>query len=429
MARILWGKDEVDVIVREYPSKGPHYCLEKLPGRSLRAIHSKAVELKIKTDYVEGEWAPDQIEILREHYPAVGAAGCQGLLPGRSLRAIRSKASVLGIGYRGLKSVWTDDEINTLRMHYPQEGAVGCLKRLSGRTHRAVAHKAQQMGLKMTVSDEPALTVVNALWHVEKGSKRHKKISQDTLSDVFWTTSEEAILKEHYPTHGTRYCMKLLPGRSADAIYAKAKLLDLKGAPRSVKGRRRYPESSGVDAEIRHAYSTLKQPRKGFVRELAARVGRPEQWVRKRAHAMGLTAIRLKEPKWSEEEERLLATLVREGLNPKQIRGAMLREGGYRRSLGAIVQRVSRRLGLGFENDPEETGRYNLGQVATLMGVARTTVERWILKHGLVAKHASGDVAWEVKRESLRRWIIDNPMNIDLCKVDKFWFIELVGRG
>ncbi len=53
-------------------------------------------------------------------------------------------------------------------------------------------------------------------------------LPSERVSEIYWSTSEERILRQHYPAGGSRACAPLLPRRSKRSIGKRAHLLGLK---------------------------------------------------------------------------------------------------------------------------------------------------------------------------------------------------------
>ncbi len=245
----------------------------------------------------------------------------------------------------------------------------------------------------------------------------------------FWTTREEKILAETYPTGGVTACLKALPGRSASAIYGHAHELGIKGPVASKPDfrRQRWTSSDAIDAVIRRAYQ--KNPAKCDILRCAKALGRPRWWVSKRAAKLGLVTPRFKEPEWTQAEIDLALTHAHKDLETIRRK---LKSAGYARTTTAIKVKLVRE---GAER--EDPDHFTANRLAPLMGVDCKTVTGWILKGLLRAKkrgtartEAQGGGQWWIHRRDVRAFIIDNAAVVDIRKVDKFWFIDLLaGRA
>lgn len=245
----------------------------------------------------------------------------------------------------------------------------------------------------------------------------------------FWTTTELAAIREHYPTGGITALEPLLPGRTRTAIYQQARIMGLKSL-RQDPVRGSWPNTPEVDEAIRAAHAT--PPKKGDIAKLAKRLGRPEWSISKRARELGLVTPRFREAPWSDAELKILEETTE--LTPERARLRM-RAAGFERSATAIVVK-RKRQGI---RQPERHGAHSASEVARLLGYDPSTAKRWIHKGLLKAKAIKADRAdriateWEVTDRDLREFIIQNPMAIQLRRIPAAhqpWFIELLtGRG
>lgn len=247
----------------------------------------------------------------------------------------------------------------------------------------------------------------------------------------FWTTTELAIMRRVYPTQGVAGAMAALPGRSAGAIYQRAGIMALR-APATIARwqagqtvRHRWAGSEHIDAVIRRRYpGCIKRL---DVARLAQSLNRPRWWVSKRAAALGLVAPRFKEPDWSAAELEIVHTGAH--LQPAVLR-RRLAKAGYRRTETAIIVKLKR---IGADRtDPNNTTAHALSR---LMGVDGHTVTDWIAKGWLPAKPrgtdrvaAQGGDQWWISYAAVRTFIITHTTHVDIRKVDKFWFVELLAN-
>jgi hypothetical protein len=239
----------------------------------------------------------------------------------------------------------------------------------------------------------------------------------------FWTGREEKLLRQHYPDGGVSGCLSVLPGRTAKSIYQRAGALGLRvpGNDGKVHERKHWGSSDQIDAIIIRTYQT--KPDKRAVLHCAQLVGRPRWWVSKRALKLGLVVPRFREPEWSETELDLISSQAHK--HPKTIQLA-LKRAGFARTEAAIVVRL-KRLGA----DRTDPDHLNANQLATVMGVDRKTVAAWITKGWLKAKRREAtalDDFWWIHRRDIRRFVVENVAAVDLRKVEKFWFVDLLAE-
>ena len=239
----------------------------------------------------------------------------------------------------------------------------------------------------------------------------------------FWTGREEKLLRQYYPAGGVSACLTVLPGRTASSIYNRVGQLGLRVPARDgkVHERQRWESSDQIDAIIKRAFQ--RAPSKGDVQHCAQTVGRPRWWVSKRALKLGLVAPRFKEPAWHQDELDIVSDHAHK--SPKTLQ-RMLARNGYRRSETAIIVKI-KRLGA----DRTDPNHLNANQLAGVMGVDRKTVAGWIEKGWLKAKRRGAsalDDFWWIHRKDIRTFVIDNVAAVDLRKVDKFWFVDLMAE-
>ena len=242
----------------------------------------------------------------------------------------------------------------------------------------------------------------------------------------FWKTTEDALLRQHYSNQGPEYCVTLL-GRSLSSIYSRAQSLGLKPPTVVRKGRprMRWRTTEEIDALIRAAWL---DPDKGYALRAAAQVGRPKWWCCKRAIAMGLAQPSLRQPDWTVREDELLASLAH--LSPDTI-ARKLKASGYTRSPTAVTVRL-KRLRVSRRQAKLDEGLMSANQLAGVMGVDLKTVLRWIERETLpaVRRQATDDEDsrgnYEIATPRLRSWLAGRAALVDLRKVDKYWFFDLV---
>ncbi|MBS3892752.1 MULTISPECIES: hypothetical protein [Enterobacterales] len=90
-------------------------------------------------------WSEAEMEIIRHHYSqGVEAEELTRLLPGRSVKAIFSRAIILGVQSGRF---WREDELRILKAQYPVVGTE-VMHQLPGRNEVAVRVMARRLGLK-----------------------------------------------------------------------------------------------------------------------------------------------------------------------------------------------------------------------------------------------------------------------------------------
>lgn len=240
----------------------------------------------------------------------------------------------------------------------------------------------------------------------------------------YWTVKETAILRSVYPTRGASAVQEQLPWRTLKGIYSQARQMDLKSgaATRTGVPKLRWHRSDEMDAVLRAEYPRCTQ--RGSIDKLAQRLGRPSWWVRRTAAHLGIAAPRHKMPNWTPAEDAVLQDAPHLGLSAL---GKRLKAAGFTRSETGIAVRL-KRLQLS-QLDPDI---HSARDLALLMGVDTASVRNWIAREGLQAtrKPGSEQSTWRIARKHVRAWVLTHVDMVDIRRVDKWWFVELLaGRG
>lgn len=238
-----------------------------------------------------------------------------------------------------------------------------------------------------------------------------------------WTNKEAAVVANHYPTGGVKACLPLLPHRTKSAIYQQAKHLGLveKKMPRGS-----WPTTEEIDRKIIECYRN--RPEKGAVKLLAKAVSRPYWWVKKRGVNLGVAQPVLtenKEPDWSAAEIDLLE---KHSHKLPEVIARVFRASGYARTATAIAVKRKR-----MQCNTIDTDHYTATQLAKEFGVDIKVVTRWIDQGWLVAGRrgtkrtdSQGGDQWWIKRKHVREFVVESIGIIDIRKVDKVWFVDLL---
>jgi hypothetical protein len=237
-----------------------------------------------------------------------------------------------------------------------------------------------------------------------------------------WRADELALLREQYPIGGVKAALAVLPERSRKAIYTKADELGLRApAPTHLptKAPTRYPSTEAIDAEVRRVYQA--GPNNAELNALARRLMRPRAWIMRRAGRLGLVTPSFAPVEWHPEEIKIIERHAHQSYD--WIR-TLLRQRGWQRTASAIATKVKL-----LELDRSDPDNWTTYQLAPVLGVAPLTIRRWILQEGLPARREgtrSETDPYMVNRDDLRRWIATHPQLVDLRKVERYWFIELL---
>lgn len=184
------------------------------------------------------------------------------------------------------------------------------------------------------------------------------------------------------------------------------------------RGRRKYFWTPEKDQVLLHLYNGHPKQLKRIYRQLASF---PIWVIRRRAKELRLT--RIKEPRWTPRDEEFVRAHIGTRPWPKMAK-----------RLGRTVVAVklhTKRMGL-------RKTRIGLtaNSAARLLGCDIHVVTRWIRKGWLPAvrrgtdrRPNQGGDAWFISPLHLRRVVIEHPEEVDLRRVDKLWFIDLlIGR-
>jgi len=250
-----------------------------------------------------------------------------------------------------------------------------------------------------------------------------------------WTDAEIEILRAHYVERGAAYCVTALrqmdppsPRAAVHRVYAMANKLRLKrpiGASPEYSPAPAEDRYAEIDERIREAWPSLAG-KKGAVRDLARQLEIPSWWLSKRALTLGLTVHRVtKEPPWSKAELDLLERIP---LSNPESASRTFREHGFNRTPAALMNKAKR-----LRISRRWTETLSAGAAAKVLGVDAKNLTRWIAEGFLKAsKRETGRLAqqggdtWSITREDLRAFVLDNLEAIDIRKVDKFAFVDLL---
>jgi len=178
-----------------------------------------------------------------------------------------------------------------------------------------------------------------------------------------------------------------------------------------------------MDKEIQYTYSvnTDSKPR---VTNLAKKFNMPRWAVCQRALKIGAVNSSHQKKPWSDGEVRILEKHVCQ--EPQTIK-KKLKKAGYERSIASIVLKRKR---LRFLS--------NLKGISACLCAEFLGVDlHWVLNHintgslkaEVIRRDREGKANYFIREEDLRKFIIINPGLIDLRKVEKYYFIELVANG
>jgi hypothetical protein len=189
--------------------------------------------------------------------------------------------------------------------------------------------------------------------------------------------------------------------------------------------RKLYLPTEDIDRKIRGAYYRQRQGDRSALTLVRRELGWSKSAVVRRGAALCLT--RAKEHSWSAAEEDLLAKWGH--LGPAAIQRRLARA-GYQRSCAAIqVKLVRLRIKRNLDG-------YSACTLAHAFGVDVHRVSYWI-RRGLLRAHrrgtdrtvTQGGDMWWIPLSAVRQFIMRAPEEIDLARVEKFWFLDLLTGG
>lgn len=189
--------------------------------------------------------------------------------------------------------------------------------------------------------------------------------------------------------------------------------------------RWKYVPDAGVDALIRAAYVLQRSGDRTALKQVARKLGWPAYAVARRGAELGLS--RTKEKQWSPEEEAILFAcghLTRSGVQRR------LRQAGYQRTCAAIALKMLRmRVKSNLDG-------YSAHSLAIAMGVDVHKILSWIKRGLLEAERRGtdrtprqGGDSWWITHKAVRQFVLRSPDEIDLYRVEKFWFLDLITDG
>ena len=151
----------------------------------------------------------------------------------------------------------------------------------------------------------------------------------------------------------------------------------------------------------------------------------PRWYIKRLAGGLGL--VKAKMPDWNEEEvEYIHRNYPRKSFVAMQ-RALKRMNGGVHRSHTAILLKAKR------EHINKRSDGLTMRMMEDLMGADHHKIERWLSlglltakRKGTERKEAQGGDMWHFEPNRVREFIINNPEEIDLRRVEPLNFITLV---
>lgn len=201
------------------------------------------------------------------------------------------------------------------------------------------------------------------------------------------------------------------------------------GSCRAVRqgGKKKYFFTERMDEAIRKAYAERADLRTSTIipnlTELATKWNMPKHEVTKRGKALGLA--RTKESPWSEAELKILHEFAWMSIGRISIK---LKNRGFSRSETAVKLKLKR---IGARRDAN-SDIYTARGLAECFGIDAHAITRWIKLGLLKAEHRGTDHkrdTWQIHENDVRTFIMLNPQEYDLRKVDQLWFLDMITNG
>ena len=196
--------------------------------------------------------------------------------------------------------------------------------------------------------------------------------------------------------------------------------------PAERRMRRKYSFTPAMDEEIRRAYHLfLEYNNRKAISACARKLQLPKWRVTRRGAILGLA--RVKEPLWRADE---IAVLERWGHLTDGVIHRKLKAAGFQRSINGIHLKMKRlRIKQNLDG-------YSACALATAFGVDGHKITYWTNRKMLKAtrrgtertERQGGDTYW-ITHAAVREFVLAYPDEIDLRKVEKWWFLDLVTNG
>jgi hypothetical protein len=178
-----------------------------------------------------------------------------------------------------------------------------------------------------------------------------------------------------------------------------------------------------MDKEIHYTYAVNTDSKPRMI-NLAKKFSVPRWTVYQRALKIGAVTSSHQKKKWEKEEIIILKQYARYG--PQTIK-KKLQKGGFKRSIASIVLKRKRMRLL------SNLKGMSACLCAEFLGVdlhwVLNYIRQGLLKAEVIRRDREGKTNYFIREKDLRHFIINNPELIDLRKVEKYYFIELVANG
>jgi hypothetical protein len=193
----------------------------------------------------------------------------------------------------------------------------------------------------------------------------------------------------------------------------------------ALRYKRKYVPTHLIDEAIRSAYQRQRQGDRQALQAVSRQIAWSRSAVCKRGAELGVT--RAKERSWTSAEEDLLGRFGH--LAPSGIRRG-LAAAGFSRSVAAIQIKLNR------TRIKQNLDGYSANSLANALGVDVHKILTWIRRGLLTADRRGTDRTqvqrgdtWWISHRAVKRFILRAPEEIDLARVEKIWFLDLLTGG
>ena len=199
--------------------------------------------------------------------------------------------------------------------------------------------------------------------------------------------------------------------------------MDYEGPPVSKKPRKWPTITPEMHVKIKSLYMN-RVDCSGEIAEFADRYGLPRWKISRYAQDNGWLAKGKREPAWTDAE---LDVLKRNAHHSPIVIQKRLKAHGYTRSCTGIVLKRKRMRFLQNLPGQSATGlAMCLGEDNHFVLRAIRSGQLKAVKRELERTEQQGGNPWLIRDKDAREFIMDNLHMIDLRKVDKYWFVDLL---
>lgn len=198
--------------------------------------------------------------------------------------------------------------------------------------------------------------------------------------------------------------------------------------PRPAKKPRKWPV---ITPELHDAIKRLYQTKSGNggeVKSFAQKKGLPRWKITRYAQEQGWSAKQKKEPNWSDKELHILRMSAH---HCPEVALRKLKAAGYNRSLvGIVLKRKRMRYLQDFVGDGQSATSLAmcLGEDIHFVTSAIKAGQLKAIRRQQNRTQRQGGNAFLIRSNQARAWILENIHKIDLRKVDKYWFVDLLAN-